>query len=114
MFFLQNRGKYNKPPILLLHSYTIYPGSSLGYFTDFLQFSQLTPQNAFFGFHNIDTDTFLIQNHILLLLKLRIYNTRNNGLLSFNNFLNEISKIKNLERRVALNNWNKCGRFRNK
>ena len=104
MFFLQNGGKYNKPPVLLLHSYTIYPGSSLGYFTYFLQFSQLTPQNAFFGFHNIDTDTFLIQNHILLLLKLRIYNTRSNGLLSFNNFLNEISKIKNLERRVALNN----------
>ena len=29
-------------------------------------------------------------------------------------FLNEISKIKNLEKRVAANNQNKCERFRKK
>ena len=43
------------------------------YFTDCFHFSQLTPQTAIFGFHNIDNDTFLIQNHILLLFKLYIY-----------------------------------------
>ena len=37
------------------------------YFTDCFHFSQLTPQTAIFGFHNIDNDTFLIQNHILLI-----------------------------------------------
>ena len=84
------------------------------YFTDCLHFSQLIPQTAIFGFHNIDNDTFLIQNHILLLLKLHIYNTRKYALLSFNNFLNEISKIKNLERIGAVNNRNKCERFRKK
>ena len=76
-------------------------------------FSQLTPQTAIFGFHDID-DTFQIQNHILLLFKLYIYNARKHGLLSFNNFLNEISKIKSLEKRVAANNRNKCDRFRKK
>ena len=40
--------------------------SVLKYFTDCLHFSQLTPQTAIFGFHNIDNDTFLIQNHILV------------------------------------------------
>ena len=84
------------------------------YFTDFLHFPQLTPQTAIFAFHNIDNDTFLIQNHILLLLELHIYNVRKYEFLSFNNFLNEISKIENSERRVAVNNWNKCERFRKK
>ena len=71
---------------------------------------------AIFGFHNIDNDTFLIQNHILLLFKLYIYiyNARKHGFLSFSNFLNEVSKIKNLEKRVAGNNRNKCERFRKK
>ena len=82
------------------------------YFTGF-HFSWLRPQTAIFGFHNID-DTFLIQNHILLWFKLHIYNARKYGFLSFNNFLNEINKIKHLEKRVAANNWNKCGRFRKK
>ena len=44
----------------------------LTYFTDCFHFPQLTPQTAIFGFHNI-ADTFLIQNHILLLFKLDIY-----------------------------------------
>ena len=39
------------------------------YFTDCFHFSQLTRQTAIFGFHDIDNDTFLIQNHILLLFK---------------------------------------------
>ena len=78
------------------------------YFIDYLHFSQLTPQTAIFGFHNIDNDTFLIQNHILLLFKLHIYNARKHGFLSFSNFINEISKTKHLEKRVALNNRNKC------
>ena len=41
-----------------------------------------------------------------------IYSARKYRSLSFNNFLNENSKIKNLEKRVAANNWNKCDRFR--
>ena len=37
-----------------------------------------------------------------------------NAFFSFNNFLNQISKTTNLEKRVAANNRNKCERFRNK
>ena len=43
------------------------------YFTDCLPFSQSTLQTAIFTFHNINNDTLLIQDHILLLLKLHIY-----------------------------------------
>ena len=100
--------------MLLLHSYSRYLNQLQIYFTDCFHFSQLIPQTAIFGFLNIDNDTFLIQNHILLLFKLHIYNARKHGFLSFNNFLNEISKIKNLEKRVAANSQNKCERFRKK
>ena len=62
----------------------------------------------------MDNDAFLIQNHILLLLKLYTSNVRKDGFLSFNIFLNEVSEIKNLEKRVAANNRNKCERFRKK
>ena len=78
------------------------------YFTDCLHFSELKPQPTICGFDNIDNDTLLIQNNILLLLKLHIYNTRKYSFLSFNNFLNEISKNKKLNRRVAVNNQNEC------
>ena len=83
------------------------------YFPDCFHFSKLTLQTTIFGFHNIDNDNFLIQNDILLFFKLYIYNARKR-VLSFNNFLNEVSKIKNLEKRVAGNNRNKCKRFRKK
>ena len=83
------------------------------YFPDCFHFSKLTLQTTIFGFHNIDNDNFLIQNDILLFFKLYIYNARKR-VLSFNNFLNEVSKIKNLEKRVAGNNQNKCKRFRKK
>ena len=79
------------------------------YFTDCFHFSQLTPQTAIFGFHNIDNNTFLIKNHILLSFKLYIYNARKHRFLSFNNLLNEVSKTKNLEKRVAGNNLERNG-----
>ena len=84
------------------------------YFTDCFHFSQLTPQIATSGFHNTDNDTFVIQNHILFSLKLHICNARKYGFLSFRNFLDKISKIGNLEKIEAVNNRNKCKRFRKK
>ena len=104
MFFLQNGIRDNKLPILLLHSCSRYLEQVQIYFTDCFHFSQLTQQIAIFGFDSIDNDNFLIQNHIFLLFKLHIYSARKYGFLSFNNFLNEISKIENLEKRVAPNN----------
>ena len=63
----------------------------------------------------------MIMIKILFLFKItyyfysnHIYNARKYRFLSFNNFLNEVSKIKNLEKRVAGNNRNKSERFRKK
>ena len=84
------------------------------YFTYCLHFTQLTLQALTFCHHNTDNDTPLIQNHVLLLLKLHIFIGRKYGFLSFNNFLNEIDKTKNLERGVAVNTRNKRERFRTK
>ena len=105
MFILENGRRGNKSPILLLQSYTRYLESISDLFHWLFTFFILTSQTVIFGFHNIDNDTFLVQNHIF---KLHIYNARKYGFLSFDNFLYEISKIKNLEKRVAVNNWNKC------
>ena len=76
------------------------------YFTDRLHFFTVNTTSYHFRFHNIDNETFLIQNHIILLLKSQRFIGRKYRFLSFKNFLNEISKIKNLERRVVVNNRN--------
>ena len=57
------------------------------YFTDCLHFSQLTPQTASFGFHGIDNDSFLIQNHITFLLRRHICNSRKQGFYLLTIFL---------------------------
>ena len=90
----QKRQEVTYPITYCTHIQDIW-GQVQIYFTDCFHLSQLTSQSAIFGFHNIDNDTFLIQNHIALLFKLHICNARKHGFLSFNNFLNEISKIKN-------------------
>ena len=61
----------------------------------------LTPQTAIFCFLEADCQTYLIQNHILLISKLYIYKFRKNRFLSSTCLLKEISKIKNIEKKVA-------------
>ena len=96
-----------------MNSCSRYPESSSN-FTDCFHFSQLAPQTVIFGFHIIDNDNILTQNHITLLFKLHVFHVRKHGFLSFNSFLNEINKIKILGKRVTANNPNKCERFRKK
>ena len=102
------------PPILLLHSYTRYEESSSGLFHWPFTFFTVNTTSCHFRFHNIDDETFLIQNHIILLLKSQRFIGRKYRFLSFKKILNEICKIKNLERRVVVNNRNKCKIFRKK
>ena len=102
------------PPILLLHSYTRYEESSSGLFHWPFTFFTVNTTSCHFRFHNIDDETFLIQNHIILLLKSQRFIGRKYRFLSFKKILNEICKIKNLERRVVVNNRNKRKIFRKK
>ena len=68
---------------------------------DDLTLLPLTPQAAIFGFLEIDCQSYLIQNHILLILKLYIYKSRKILFLSSTCLLKEVSKIKNIEKKVV-------------
>ena len=101
MFFLQN-GRDNNHPFY--HIQDIW-NQVEACFSDCWHFSR---QTAIFGHIILIMTLFLFK---ITLFKLHIYNTRKNGFLSLNNFLNEISKTKNLESRTAVNIQNKCKRF---
>ena len=64
----------------------------------------LTPQPAFLGLLNVDSKLILIQNHLLLIFKIYIYNSRRSELLKIKSLIREITKVKNLEEKISLNN----------
>ena len=70
----------------------------------------LTPQIAIFGFINgIENNVYKITNHILLNFKLHIYKSRERGTLELNRLINEIKKVKLLEKirpKMMQGNWN--------
>lgn len=71
-------------------------------------------QTVIFAFHSNNNNIWLIQNHILLWLKLHICSTRKYGFLFFNDSLNEIGKATDIEKRTAVNNLDGFKRFTNK
>ena len=59
----------------------------------------LTPQTAIFGFINgIENSVYKITNHILLIFKLHVYKSRERGILELSRLINEIKKVKLLEK----------------
>ena len=46
------------------------------FFNDCFHFPQLLPQTAFFGFFNTYSNNLILENHILLLFKIYLYNSR--------------------------------------
>ena len=54
----------------------------------------LTPQAAFLGFLNVDSELLLIQNHLLLIFKIYIYNSRRSESLKIKSLIREITKVK--------------------
>ena len=74
---------------------------------DDLTLLPLLPQAAIFGVLEVDCQSYLMQNHILLISELYMYNSRNNTFLGTTCLLKEISKIKNVEKKVASVNQKK-------
>ena len=70
---------------------------------DFTLFD-LTPQAAFLGFLNVDSKLLLLQNHLLLMFKIYIYNSRRSESLILKSLIREITKVKNIEEKVSINN----------
>ena len=64
----------------------------------------LTPQTAIFGFINvIENSAYETTNYILLIFKLYVYKSRETGTLELSSLINEIKKVKVLEKKLAQN-----------
>ena len=74
----------------------------------------LTPQAAFLGFLNVDSELLLIQNHLLLIFKIYIYNSRKSESLKIKSLIREITKVKNIEEKISLNNEKKHAIYKRK
>ena len=72
----------------------------------------LTQQAVIFGFLEADCQSYLIQNYILLISKLYRYKSRKSKFLSSTCLLKEISKIKNIEKKVASVNKKKASHIK--
>ena len=80
---------------------TLWNQLSLFFETD-LDFPDLTPQAALFGFINeSDNNLNILQNCILLIFKLHINQSRERGVLNLNDFIKSVTKVKKLERKIA-------------
>ena len=72
----------------------------------------LTPQMVIFSFFEANCQSNLIQNYILFISKLYVYKFRKSKFLSSTCLLKQISKIKNIEKKVASANEKKTSRKR--
>ena len=60
----------------------------------------LNPQSFTFGFFEIDPDSLILLNHILLLYKCCVYSSINFSKLSFVDLLKNIGKVFDLEENI--------------
>ena len=61
------------------------------------------PQSPIFGFLVLDTNERLILNHLLVILKMYIYNTRTTGYLNLSHLPIQIKGIKVTEKKLCEN-----------
>ena len=82
------------------------------FLTNEIYLSILTPQTAIFGFINgIENNVYKIKNHILLIFKLHVYKSRERGNLELSSLINEIKKVKLLEKNSAQNHVKKLEQY---
>ena len=63
--------------------------------------------DCLFRFSNVDSKLLLIQNHLLLIFKIYIFNSRRSESLKIKSLIREITKVKNIEEKFSLNNEKK-------
>ena len=71
------------------------------------------PQSAFFGFLNYKNNSDII-NHLLLIFKYYLFNSREHKKLSLEVLKKEIVKIYNIEKQICLGDFKKTRKFRKK
>ena len=72
-----------------------------------------TPQSAIFGFLNYENNSD-INNHLILIFKYYLFNSRDQKKLSLEVLKKKIVKIYNIEKQICLNNFKKTRKFRKK
>ena len=78
--------------------------SLISYFDKSLNLPFLSPQIAFLGFTDTYCNDILLKNHILLLFKIYVYNSRNNKKISLKNLIRNVTKVKSIEKEIAAKN----------
>ena len=85
------------------------------FFETDLDCPDLTPQAALFGFVNESNNNLnILQNHILLIFKLYVYQSRERGVLNLNSLIKNVTKVKKLEGKIASVCEKKTIQFNNK
>ena len=74
----------------------------------------LNPQSGIFDFTDVLDHNYLLVNHLLLIFKYNIYNSRVNNTLSFQSLKCVISQIKYIEETISNNDLNKKRKISNK
>ena len=73
----------------------------------------LNPQSVIFNFIDVLDHNYLLVNHLLLIFKYNIYNSRVNNTLSFQSLKCVISQIKYIEETISNNDLNKKRKISN-
>ena len=77
-----------------------------------ISLSVLMPQSVSFVFiSGIENSVYKITNHILLIFKLHVYKSRERGILELSRLINEIKKVKLLEKKSAQNHVRKLEQY---
>ena len=69
------------------------------------------PQSAIFGFLNYENNSDII-NHLVLIFKYYLFNSREHKKLNLEVLKKEIVKIPNIEKQICLNDFEKMRKFR--
>ena len=75
-----------------------------------LSFPSLTPQSAILGHINL-SDDYLLINHIILIYKFYIYNSRNRGYLNIEHLKGIIDKTKRIEEEISNHELKKRSKY---
>ena len=85
------------------------------FFETDLDFPDLTLQSALLDFVNeSDNNLNILQNHILLIFKIYVYQSREIGVLNMNILIKNVTKVKKLEKKIASVCEKKTIQFNNK
>ena len=77
------------------------------FFNDCFHLSQLLTQTTFFGSFNTYSNNLILENDILLVFKIYLYNSRKQEKVTLRKLIRIITKVKDIEKESAGNDYKK-------